>query len=102
MSDDRGYGSHSVDTANFQIRLWVDGASAEGHATITSISGAAGFAMVHVGWDFLPAAGSHLIGPAGAINTATATLFANASAPLQLTIEELVRQNTPNNVTTSG
>jgi hypothetical protein len=51
---------------------------------------------------FTPTAGSHTFEWYWATNAATLTMNADAASPIVVTIEELVRQNTVNNATTSG
>jgi hypothetical protein len=63
---------------------------------------AAGFMGLDFEWTFTPSAGSHIIAPAWAAVPASDTLRARTDAPLIWTVEELVRQNTANNATTSG
>jgi hypothetical protein len=53
-------------------------------------------------WDLVPAAGSHLIGLAARRAVGNGTLYASAANPLVFTIEEIVRQNTANNATSTG
>jgi len=56
-----------------------------------------------VEWVTTPSAGSHIIAPAwGRLPSGTVTMFVSATQPLIWTIEEIVRQNTKNNATTSG
>lgn len=48
-------------------------------------------------YDLLPTVGSHLIAPTWRVSTAgTGTIIASATAPVSLTIEEVVRQNADN------
>lgn len=66
-------------------------------------AGASDERMITLTWDFVPSAGSHVIGPAwasgGSVNL---TARARADRPLMWTVEEIVRSNTPNNAVTSG
>ncbi|HWK28088.1 MAG TPA: hypothetical protein VNS09_16100 [Solirubrobacter sp.] len=79
-------------------------ASNDSSQRITIVSD--GLALPCFEWTFTPASGSHVIAPAYAkhdVSGATnAEIFANAARPLVWEIEEIVRQNTANNVTTSG
>lgn len=54
-------------------------------------------------WEFTPSPGSHIIAPAWATSGAiTATMRASTNRPMQWTVREIVRQNSPNNTSTSG
>jgi hypothetical protein len=54
-------------------------------------------------WTTTPSAGSHLIAPAWTETGAnTLTAMARATAPLIWIVEEILRQNTKNNLTTTG
>lgn len=63
-----------------------------------------GNGYIDVSWVLTPAAGSHLFAPAwGQPNAITTTLTPTAySSAAIFTVEEIVRQNTKNNATTSG
>ncbi len=47
-------------------------------------------------WDFVPSAGSHLFQWYWKTNTGTALLYARAGIPLEVVVEELVKQNSSN------
>lgn len=58
---------------------------------------------VSFAWEFVPAPGSNLIAPAAAIISSGAySILSDADTPILWTIEEIVRQNTANNTTTTG
>lgn len=54
------------------------------------------FAPLVLTWTTTPAAGSHQFAPYWSTSAGTATLYARAAFPLQMLVEELVRQNTSN------
>jgi hypothetical protein len=93
--------SHTVANADVVLPFWMDGAIVDGLGanigeTQTSATATQGSMRVFT-WDMVPAAGSHVFGPAFAIGTAgTLTVQANATVPLIFTVEELVRQNASN------
>jgi hypothetical protein len=100
--------SHSVGGGQFSVLPAVDGALLDGATgadpwTFIAASTGGQGNYINLAWDFVPAAGSHLVGPQFKVITAgTLTLIARATIPLQMAIEELVRPNTANNTTTSG
>lgn len=53
-------------------------------------------------WTFTPPAGSHVFEPRWLVFGGTGTLLAQSSAPFQFAGEEVLRQSTVNNATTSG
>lgn len=93
--------SGSNTQANFGINM--DAAAIDSSATIHNVpmaTLAVGY-PVAMSYTTVPAAGSHLFAPTWA-SAATATLKADADEPLLFVIEEIVRQNTANNTTTTG
>jgi hypothetical protein len=99
---------HTTASSTYILTPWVDGAAAETGSTdfFTGVSAAVASGPttpMNMQWTIVPAAGSHLIGwawrtPSGA----SATLTASTTQPLEMEIEEIIRQNTANNTTTSG
>jgi hypothetical protein len=84
----------------------VDGAQVDSTTDLMEmISPVAGQAF-SVAYSYVvnPAAGSHLFTATfrSTVGATTATLFATNAFPAIMTVEELVRQNTANNTTTSG
>lgn len=54
-------------------------------------------------YTFVPSAGSHILSIAwGSYSAGTVTLLAKSGQPVVFTIEEILRQNTKNNATTTG
>jgi hypothetical protein len=87
----RGIGA----TASTVLYLGIDGATIDGGAAILLPNAST---PVMFTWDAVPAAGSHLVGPMWNSVTAgqVSTLNAQAGLPLQLTVEEIVRQSASN------
>ena len=91
-------------TAGTQITFYFyrDGASA--HESFESSPGGSGYLIVDTEIIVTPAAGSHTFDAYWA--TAAGTVFGygggGAVRPIEISVEELVRQNTANNATTSG
>lgn len=89
------FGAGSAQGMDFE--LWVDGARSAASPTRRHVMSITGEASPDLSWDIVPAAGSHLIGVAAASPQAQAlTIAANATNPLVLEIEEIVRQNADN------
>lgn len=82
-------------TASLAVRL--DGSPVDGTGTNEGNFGsfAEGAAPTAFSWVFVPSAGSHRIGVAWAVS-AQGRLYARSTIPLQLVVEELVRQNATN------
>jgi hypothetical protein len=97
-----GQCSHSVANTNIMLNCLMDNATPHDleYIPCSVASGAHGFAT---NWQYLPAAGSHRFKPqySGAA-AGTTTLYSGATRPLVFTVEEIVRQNAPNNALTSG
>jgi hypothetical protein len=89
---------HSAASAQVNVGLWLDGAAVDGGLQISYTQPAAGTPTpLALMWDISPAPGSHLVGPAFQTPSgATASLLAQATIPLQFTVEEIVRQNADN------
>lgn len=99
----RGEFTHSVANGRYIVAPTIDGLAMDGSNGLDpflfTASATAGLAdMRQPAWDLLPSAGSHVIGYQWAVITAgTATANASSTSPLQMTVEELTRQNTANN-----
>lgn len=94
---------NTVDNQLSTFQLFMDGARVEATDFSTNVPAAGGrFGGVLLEWDVLPAAGSHQFAPAFATSSNTLTLTANVNGALEMIVEEIVRQNTANNSTTSG
>jgi hypothetical protein len=85
------------------ISYKIDGAAIDGGALFELTSAVAGqdvpFSALT---DTIPAAGSHLVAPYWHVNLGTGKLLAQSGVALVFVVEELVRQNTANNVVTTG
>jgi hypothetical protein len=101
-------GEGTTDTAGSGMltSVFVDGATIGSFVDLTKLVSPslgqdyfAGFV-----YTFTPSAGSHLLEPAYARagGAGSAILRANSTTPLVWQVEEIVRQNTANNTTTSG
>lgn len=100
----RGRAAISI-AATIKYALWMDGAGTDGWSTEGSFgfqTGGAAELPLYASWDMVPAAGSHRFSPAYTTTAGTLTTYARSTLPLELTIEEFVRANTANNLTTSG
>jgi hypothetical protein len=100
----RGAFSHSSAGAAIVVGVAIDGATPTTRHQIILASASTNYSDVAV-FTLLPAAGSHMLAPhwfASPATPATATVQASAAFGLEFEIEELVRQNTANNATTSG
>lgn len=95
------HGTAQNNTAGSLVGLgWlVDGVAPDGHTgaqylmDIRVANQGYGFTAVY---EFVPTAGSHVIGPAWSVSAGTGTIIATAAAPAIFTVEEIVRQNTDN------
>lgn len=100
----KGYMTHATANAGAQIDWFVDGASANRLRSFTLVS--SGFALeFDIEANIVPSAGSHLIGPAwanGNVANTLSMLGGTSVRPIEFTVEEIVRQNTKNNATTTG
>lgn len=89
----------NVAAGSINFNVFVDGAAADSMTVPMQIN-SAGAVLFGPGpgldWDFIPAAGSHLIGWAWQAVTANATLAASAGAPLLVSFEEIVKPNASN------
>ena len=90
---------------NFNIfELRVDGATSDMGTLTGGVSVAntnASFAVMT--FDFVPSAGSHRFAPYWSATAGTGTVNVSSGVDvIELTVEELVRQNTANNSTTTG
>lgn len=98
-----GRAQHGTDQQAVIFSIWMDGAQADDSSTGFSASGAAGqFSGVLAQVEFTPSAGSHRFSPAWVVGAGTATLLAQATVAVRFIVEELVRDNTANDITTSG
>jgi hypothetical protein len=79
---------------------WVDGTGPDGVTTVESTQVATHESTreqsVPLDYPLLPAAGSHLIGPAWRTGLGVVTVYGRASIPAVLTLEEILRQNADN------
>lgn len=92
---------------NAAICMAIDGLRDDGAALSDDLSVYASAAGVFYSggftWDFVPSAGSHIFAPyMRATPGGTARLASSATSRVELTVEELVVQNTANNTTTTG
>lgn len=99
----RGAAAHSAADNQVHIALRVDAVVLSGgqEYAVSGVPGstAQGF---ECSWVVVPAAGSHVVAPYWHTNSGTATMRARSTQPLQLVIEELQRQVSANNATTTG
>jgi hypothetical protein len=94
---------HSGTNVQALFGINLDGAVIDSTGTIHNVPIATNGVPYPVAMSYVavPAAGSHLISPTWA-SGATATLKADSDEPLVFVVEEIVRQNTANNATTTG
>lgn len=93
----RGTQSNSGAGNQNLIQMAQDATGLDGGAHGAWNAPAAGYAIGFcLTWDTVPAAGSHQFAPYWWVSGGTATLFARATLPVELTVEEIVRQNTAN------
>jgi hypothetical protein len=100
-----GVVSAAVATAStFLFEPWIDGTPPDSMSTsgLLMATNIAGAHKLYFEWIFTPSAGSHRIGPAVASGGITYTLLARSGFPILWTVEELQRQTTANNATTTG
>jgi hypothetical protein len=95
---------HNVATGSGTLKMFLDGVLSAGSERVQSYYVPGTPELVGLTWVIVPAAGSHLFSPAwnNTAGSGLVTFFANAGQALSLTIEEVVRQNTANNASTSG
>jgi hypothetical protein len=99
-----GLATHSSSSAQVILGILFDGTGIDStNLALHKVQVATGAADYPLAFTYVtvPTAGSHVIAAAFA-GAATATVRANSLQPLIFTIEELVRQNTKNNTTTTG
>lgn len=97
--------NHGTATTQNDFTVFVDGARpSDAHVFRTDIAVANEDQFVVLEWTIVPSAGSHTIALAARTTAGTLNIRAENVVPLglQWEIEELVRQNTANNSTTSG
>lgn len=99
-----GVVSNNTNATNCNLGLFLDGAGIDttGGLEIVTVPTAGYNQPVALRYEAVPAAGSHRFSPTFSTNGGTLTLNGTSSNPLIVTIEEVVRQNTANNATTSG
>jgi hypothetical protein len=99
---------HSVANAFVTLIPWVDSVNPDGftgaaHWQVQLTTNAASDRRTEFWHDALPAAGSHLFALAfGVVTAGTLTIVSSATVPILFSAEEVIRQNTANNTTTSG
>jgi len=97
-----GMGNHSVATAAWGLRFYLDSTQVDSHEfRITNGpggGGAAGNNAFSVQWTTAPAAGSHIVAPYYIIGSTAGTVTVTAAAGfgLQFEVEEIVRSNANN------
>jgi hypothetical protein len=80
----------------------VDGMTAGNGPLRLTEAGASTETAIAFEWVTVPAAGSHTVQWGITTTASTTTLSRSAGFPMEVTVEELVRQNTANNTVTSG
>lgn len=82
--------------------LAMDGVAQGQRISFTSSTANAGVPILPM-WEIVPAAGSHTFGPMlAAAASGTLAVAAGSLVPIEITVEEIMRQNTVNNSVTSG
>jgi hypothetical protein len=101
-----GYLQHSVANTLTLFQPMIDGGTIDSlndySPAFVTTAGVGGAALVAAHYVFTPTAGSHLLEWYWRTGAATATLLAGTGQPALVVVEEIVRQNTANNTTTSG
>lgn len=95
-----GQSGHSVADSNYTFRVLQDGVGSGEFGRHNSTPAGAGVGAIE--WLLLPSAGSHVFKPQATVQSGTLTVQSSAATPLHLEFEELARQNTANNTTTTG
>jgi hypothetical protein len=100
----RGIGAHSQADAQWGLQLRIDGVQITDQEYRLLSRGAGTNNAFDLSWVTTPAAGSHLFAPYYYAGSASGTVTLNAQAgfALEFVVEEIIRQNTANNTTTTG
>lgn len=94
-----GIGTHSAASSRVWIAPTIDGVAPEGATDGNQVAvpvGVADEAHLTHQWHPIPAAGSRVIAPYWRVQGGTGTLKAQATRPLEFTVEEIVRANFDN------